>query len=225
MLKTLLTSTGSSRPEWTRPRWAAALILALGLAATGAARAETILVFGDSLSAAHNMPTDKGWVHLLQQRLGDKDKVINASISGETTSGGLERLPKALEQFDPDIVLLELGGNDGLRGLPPAQIQSRLDKMIQLIQDHPARVGLLGIMVPPNYGQNYSTAFKNIYPTLAEKYGLPLEPFMLDGVALDDDLMQDDAIHPNARAQPKVLDNVWSVVDELLSLPPASKSS
>ncbi|WP_322974125.1 arylesterase [Larsenimonas rhizosphaerae] len=222
MLKGLLTLHPFTPVIWCRTRQGiGALTLALmGLLTSMPASAQTILVFGDSLSSAHNMPEDKGWVHLLQQRLGNEDKVINASISGETTSGGLARLPRTLKQTDPDIVLLELGGNDGLRGLPPRQINDRLDQMIQMIRDYPAKVGILGIMIPPNYGPQYSDAFKNIYPELAEKYGLPLKPFILDNIAFNDDLMQKDGIHPNAAAQPTVLDNVWSVVDQLLSLPP-----
>ncbi|WP_262927427.1 arylesterase [Phytohalomonas tamaricis] len=192
-------------------------MLVSGLLLAGMARADTVLVLGDSLSAAHGIDRDAGWVHLLQQRLGDEHRVVNASISGDTTSGGLERLPDALEKFNPDVVLLELGGNDGLRGLPPEQMKNNLARMIEMSQDAGARVALLGIMIPPNYGESYANAIRDVYPQLAKQYDIPYVPFILEGVALHDDLMQRDQIHPNAKGQPIMLDNIWPVVTDVLN--------
>lgn len=178
--------------------------------------APTLLVMGDSLSAAYGIERESGWVQLLDERLADEVKVINASISGETTSGGATRLPELLRQHQPDIVLLELGGNDGLRGLPPQQMRANLAQMIEASQQAGAQVLLLGIRIPPNYGQAYADAFSQVYRTLAERYDVPLVPFVLEGIALDDSLMQDDGIHPTAEAQPRVLDNVWPALEKLL---------
>lgn len=175
-----------------------------------------LLVMGDSLSAAYGIEREAGWVNLLDKRLDDNIQVINASISGETTSGGAARLPELLRQHAPDIVLLELGGNDGLRGLPPAQMRANLASMIEASQQAGAQVLLLGIEVPPNYGQAYSDAFRRVYRSLADEYDVPLVPFLLEGIALDDSLMQDDGIHPTAAAQPTILDNVWPTLKPLL---------
>lgn len=196
-------------------------LVALALLICAPARADTLLIVGDSLSAAYGIERDQGWVSLLEQRLEERTsgehRVVNASISGDTSSGGLERLPNALEQHNPDVVLLELGGNDGLRGLSPTRLEENLAQMIEASREAGARVGLLGIRIPPNYGQAYTEAFEAVYPTLAERYDIPLVHFMLEGVALDSDLMQDDGIHPNARAQPQILDNVWPVVESLVN--------
>ncbi len=182
--------------------------------------AETLLVVGDSLSAARGIDRDEGWVNLLRQRLESeapgRHTVVNASISGDTTAGGLERLPEALETHQPDIVLLELGGNDGLQGLPPQRMQDNLAQMIEKSQASGARVALLGILIPPNYGQTYTKAFADVFPALASRYDVPLVPFILEGVALNEDLMQSDRIHPNAQGQPLILDNIWPTVASML---------
>ncbi|WP_110709747.1 arylesterase [Salinicola sp. CR57] len=182
----------------------------------GAARADTILVMGDSLSAAYGIDPQAGWVTLLEKRLGSEHEVVNASISGETTSGGSARLPEVLGQYHPDIVLLELGGNDGLRGLSPQQMQVNLAKMIERSQKENAKVLLLGIEVPPNYGPAYTDAFRDVFTQLARDYQVPLLPFLLEGVDLDT-MLQDDGIHPTAEAQPIILDNVWSKLEPMLS--------
>jgi acyl-CoA thioesterase-1 len=189
--------------------------LFISSAAARADTAPTILVFGDSLSAAYGIAREQGWVTLLQQRLKNKDlpyQVANASISGETTSGGLSRMQSALNQYKPDIVLLELGANDGLRGLPVADMQRNLAAMIKASQAAKAKVVLIGIMIPPNYGPRYTREFAESYHMLAQRYHLPLVDFLLDGVAGNRELTQDDGLHPNASAQPRLLDNVWEVL-------------
>lgn len=179
-----------------------------------------VLVVGDSLSAAHNIPEEKGWVSLLEGRLkqevGTAPEVINASISGETSAGGLSRLPDLLARHAPAVVVIELGGNDGLRGLPPPQLRENLDRMIALSREAGAKVLLLGIDIPPNYGQAYRRRFREVYTDLAAAHDVPLLPFLLEGVALEPGLMQPDGIHPTADAQPLVLDNVWPLLRELL---------
>lgn len=180
----------------------------------------TLLVMGDSLSAAYGIEQDEGWVTLLQERLGERAQVVNASISGETTSGGRQRLADLLDQHSPDIVLLELGGNDGLRGLAPQQMQANLATMIEQSQAIDAEVLLLGIDIPPNYGQAYRDAFTGVYHQLADEFEVALVPFLLESVALDAELMQDDGIHPTAAAQPTILDNVWPALEPLLERSP-----
>ena len=175
----------------------------------------TILVFGDSLSAAYGIPREKGWVSLLQSSLADHKptyRIINASISGETTSGGIHRLKRVLDEHKPDYVLLQLGANDGLRGLPVADIRRNLGNMITLSQQAGAQVMLVGIMIPPNYGPRYTQEFKDSYALLAKQYHLPFVPFLLEGVAGDPTLMQEDGLHPTAAAQPILLENVWKVM-------------
>ncbi|SDL92407.1 acyl-CoA thioesterase-1 [Modicisalibacter muralis] len=196
-------------------RWL--LIVLVAWAGSANAASTTLLIMGDSLSAAYGIERQAGWVNLLSERLNDDVEVINASISGETTAGGATRLPELLGQHDPDIVLLELGGNDGLRGLPPLQMRANLSDMIEASQRAGAKVLLLGIRVPPNYGQAYATAFHNVYRELSDQYDVPLVPFLLDGIALDEGLMQDDGIHPTAEAQDMILDNVWPTLKMLLS--------
>lgn len=176
----------------------------------------TLLVMGDSLSAAYGIEREEGWVSLLAERLDDDAQVINASISGETTSGGLQRFTELLGHRQPDIVLLELGGNDGLRGLAPNQMQANLASMIEQSQDAGAQVLLLGIDIPPNYGQAYRDAFTGVFRSLAEDYDVALVPFLLEDIALDKALMQSDGIHPTADAQPIILDNVWPALAPLL---------
>ncbi|WP_286009775.1 arylesterase [Salinicola avicenniae] len=216
-------------PGWTLPVAAVArrclcgvllllcLLLSIAVAplASSQARADTLLVMGDSLSAAYGIDPDQGWVNLLRQRVGSGHEVVNASITGETTSGGSARLPEILRQYHPDIVLLELGGNDGLRGLSPQQMQVNLSKMIERSRDAGARVLLLGIEVPPNYGPAYSDAFRGVFTQLAGDYDLPLVPFLLKGVDLDS-MLQADGIHPTAEAQPIILDNVWPQLAPML---------
>lgn len=176
----------------------------------------TLLVMGDSLSAAYGIERDEGWVNLLAERLEDDARVINASISGETTSGGLQRFTDILGQRQPDIVLIELGGNDGLRGLSPNQMQANLASMIEQSQGAGAQVLLLGIDIPPNYGQAYRDAFTGVFYSLEEEYDVALVPFLLEGIALNDALMQSDGIHPTAEAQPIILENVWPKLEPLI---------
>ena len=179
----------------------------------------TILVFGDSLSAAYGIRSEQGWVALLGQRLqaqGYGYEVVNASVSGETSGGGLQRLPRALELHHPGLVILELGANDGLRGLPIAAAKDNLMKMVQMAQGAGARVLLVGIRIPPNYGPRYTGELAELYPQIAKQYRLPLVPFLLEKVALDPTLMQDDGLHPNARGEPLVLDTLWQGLEPLL---------
>lgn len=165
--------------------------------------AKTILILGDSISAGYGIDPKQGWVQLLQKRLDQQypkqHKVVNASVSGETTSGALARLPKLLQTYKPNVVVIELGGNDGLRGQPPQMIQKNLDQLIQLSQKQKAKVILFGMKIPPNYGAAYSKAFENNYKVVSQKYQVKLLPFFLDGVAGQKQLMQNDLIHPNAQ--------------------------
>lgn len=202
--------------------WLGVLIATAVVSPVNAAPSPTILVMGDSLSAAYGIERDKGWVTLLAERLKDDAQVINASISGETTSGGLQRFAELLRQRQPDIVLLELGGNDGLRGLSPNQMQANLASMIEQSQDADAQVLLLGIDIPPNYGQAYRDAFTGVFYSLAEEYDVSLVPFLLEDIALKDALMQSDGIHPTADAQPIILQNVWPELEPLLEPPLAT---
>jgi acyl-CoA thioesterase-1 len=176
-------------------------------------------VFGDSLSAAYGLKAEEGWVARLQDRLRQQGygyKVVNASVSGETTSGGRNRLGRALDTHKPQVVILELGANDGLRGLPVQDARTNLAAMIRAVQERGARLLLVGIQMPPNYGPRYADAFAAMYPQLAKEFNVPLVPFLLDGVALDDSLMQADGLHPNAAGQPRLLDNVWAHLVPLL---------
>ena len=187
------------------------------------ASGRTILVFGDSLSAALGIRPEQGWVALLAQRLqtqGYGYQVVNASVSGETSAGGLERLPRALQLHAPAIVILELGANDGLRGLPLSAMRTNLGRMVQLAQAAHARVLLVEMRIPPNYGPRYTEEFASIYPQLAQQYHLPLVPFLLEKVALDPALMQQDGLHPNAAAEPAVLDTLWPYLKPLLEKNP-----
>lgn len=176
-------------------------------------------MFGDSLSAAYGLPAEDGWAALLERRLhaqGYGYRIVNASISGETTSGGLQRLPRALRLDRPAIVLLELGANDGLRGLPLALIRRNLEQMIRLSERAGARVLLLGIRLPPNYGPRYGDAFAALYAGLARQLEVPLVPFILQRVALTPGLMQSDGLHPDAAGEPLVLDNIWPSLQPML---------
>ncbi|WP_444677045.1 arylesterase [Halomonas sp. E19] len=202
--------------RWLQSAWLIALLWLLAASPALAANAPRMLVMGDSLSAAYGIDAQAGWVSLLQARLDEKAEVINASISGETSGGGASRLPALLRQHQPDIVLIELGGNDGLRGLPPQQMERNLASMIEASQASGAEVLLLGIDIPPNYGQAYRSAFTGVYTQLAERYDVPLVPFLLEGVALEAGMMQADGIHPTAQAQAVILDNVWPALEPLL---------
>ncbi|PKO25541.1 MAG: arylesterase [Betaproteobacteria bacterium HGW-Betaproteobacteria-8] len=191
------------------------LLATAGQTLAASASKPTILVFGDSLSAAYGIPRDQGWVALLQKQLDQpslKREVINASISGETTSGGLTRLKQLLHQHQPDLILIQLGANDGLRGLPVADMRRNLGAMIELSQQSGAKVAIIGMMIPPNYGPRYTQEFMETYRLLAQKYKLPLVPFLLEGITEKPELMQDDGLHPTAAAQTIVLDNVWKVL-------------
>jgi acyl-CoA thioesterase-1 len=204
------------------------VLLALAFALPAAAAPQTqqaqpstpaILVFGDSLSAGYGIRVEQGWVSLLARKisqLGYGFRVINASISGETTEGGLGRLPHALDVQQPRILVLELGANDGLRSLPLASTRDNLDKMITLAQARGITLLLIGLRMPPNYGERYTTAFYDMYGELAQAHRIALLPFLLDRVALDPALMQADGLHPNEQGQPQLLDNVWPKLEPLL---------
>ena len=201
------------------------VLFVLGFACVSAgsgARAETpvILVFGDSISAGYGLTrVDQGWVALLQTRLKQQEyvyQVVNASVSGETSAGGLARLPRALTLHQPRIVILELGGNDGLRALPITPMRTNLARMVDLATAAGAKVLLLGMRIPPNYGPDYTEQFRSSYSDLARDKKLPLVPFLLNGIALVPELMQADGIHPNELGQPRLLDTVWPALKPLL---------
>lgn len=182
-------------------------------------RTGPVLVLGDSLSAAYGIPIASGWVSLLEARLRAAPaprEVVNASISGETTAGGLARLPKLLAEHEPALVVVELGANDALRGLPIAAPRENLRRIVEQIHQSGARVLLLGIEIPVNYGPQYRDSLRAMYRDLAGDFKLPLVPFLLDGVALDPDLMQADGLHPTAAAQSRLLDNVWPALEKAL---------
>jgi acyl-CoA thioesterase-1 len=188
----------------------------------GAKSAEppTVLIFGDSLSAGYGIDVDQSWGALLQSRLidqGYEHRVINASISGETTEGGATRIESALADFSPDLIILELGGNDGLRGFPAARMQANLEKIVTRAKASGAEVVLLGIRIPTNYGPRYSAEFENVFRQVSKDFGVQWIEFFMDGIAFDDNLLQDDRIHPNALAQPILLDNAWPVISSTLS--------
>ncbi|MDH1443491.1 arylesterase [Pseudomonas sp. GD03721] len=192
--------------------------LTLMLWAQGAV-AGTLLVVGDSISAAFGLDSRQGWVALLEKRLvqeGFEHQVVNASISGDTSAGGAARLPALLVEHKPELVIIELGGNDGLRGQPPAQLQQNLASMVRQSQEAGAKVLILGMKLPPNYGQRYTTAFAEVFPKVASETGSALVPFLLEGAAGVPSMMQPDGIHPTAAAQPVMLDNVWPTLKPLL---------
>jgi acyl-CoA thioesterase-1 len=195
----------------------------IGLAASLSVHASTaepvVLVVGDSLSAGYGVAVDSTWVALLQKRLAAQGygyRVVNASISGDTTGGARARLPRALELHKPAVVILELGGNDGLRGLPLRQVRENFEFLIERSQAAGAKVVLVGMRMPPNYGAAYADGFHALYGELAKRHQTPLLGFFLEGVALDDKLMQADGIHPTAAAQPRLLDNLWPVLSQVL---------
>ncbi|XOZ34666.1 arylesterase [Halomonadaceae bacterium KBTZ08] len=198
----------------------AAVVLALMVALMpGLALAKTLVVYGDSLSAAHGIAEEDGWVSLLEQRMAKQApewEVVNASISGETTDGGLRRINRMLESQSPELVILELGGNDGLRGKDPATIHANLATMVERIRADGARVLLVGIEIPPNYGRPYTRAFRQQYQKLAQEKALTFIPFLLEGIHNRKGMMQKDGIHPTARAQPLIRDRVWKALRPLL---------
>lgn len=192
-------------------------MLLVPLAAQAAGR--TILVFGDSISAGYGLKTEEGWVALLQKRLDGQGygyRVVNASVSGETTSGGMARLPRALALHEPAVVVLELGANDALRGLPLELSQRSLAGMIEASRGAGAKVLLLGMRIPPNYGPRYANGFERMYAELAKQFDIPLVPFFMEKVALDDALLQADRLHPTAAAQPLLLDTAWPALRRLI---------
>ena len=195
-------------------------LMATLLALPAAASQNTLLILGDSLSAAYGVPSETAWVQLLRDRLDNNGladwEVVNASISGETTDGGARRLPELLEENDPEVVIIELGGNDGLRGFPPNVIESNLASMIKQIQASGARAVLVGMQIPPNYGERYTQMFSDIYPKLSDRFDTDLVPFFLDGIYNQDGLMQEDGIHPTEEAQHMLLENVWPVIRPIL---------
>lgn len=183
------------------------------------AAARTLLVVGDSLSAAYGMELPSGWVALLGKRLKQEKpgyRIVNASISGDTTASGLARLPRLLAEHKPVIVIIELGGNDGLRGLSLEQMKHNINAMVAKAKARRARVLLVGIQLPPNYGRSYTERFQSIFREVAAEQGVPLVPSLLDGVATRDEFMQPDRIHANAGAQPRLLENVWPHLRPLL---------
>lgn len=183
------------------------------------ADAPTVLIFGDSLSAGYGIDVDQSWAALLQTRLNDQGyehRVVNASISGDTTEGGAARIDHAIATFAPSVIILELGGNDGLRGFPPARIRGNLEKIITAGKDSGAAVVLLGIRIPSNYGPRYSQLFEDVYRDIAETHAIPWIEFFMEGVARNEQLMQNDGIHPNAAAQALLLDNAWPMIRDAL---------
>lgn len=198
---------------------AAILLSLLTLPVCATASAQGILIVGDSISAAFGLELERGWVSLLQARLAEQSvelPVVNASVSGDTTAGGLARLPRLLERHQPDLVVIELGGNDGLRGLAPDKMQQNLSAMIEASQAAGADVLLMGMRIPPNYGVRYTEAFEQVYRTLGSEQQVVVVPFVLEGVAGIPELMQADGVHPNAEGQPGILENAWPPINDWL---------
>ena len=196
------------------------LIILLVAAGAQASGQPTVLIFGDSLSAGYGIDVDRSWASLLQARLeqqGYEHRVVNASISGETTEGGATRIDSALEKFAPDLVILELGGNDGLRGFPPQRMRDNLEQIVSRARASGTAVVLLGIRIPTNYGQRYSQAFEAVFRDVAAEFDVQWIEFFMEGVALNDDLLQADRIHPTAEAQPILLDNAWPIISATLA--------
>lgn len=197
------------------------LLALLLLAGPAVAGQNTLLILGDSLSAAYGVPSETAWVQLLRNRLEKQQadwQVVNASISGETTDGGLRRLPELLAEHEPEVVVIELGGNDGLRGFPPDVIESNLAGMIEHVKEADATPVLVGMQMPPNYGQRYTSAFIGIFQTLSDRYDAVLVPFFLEGIYDQSGMMQGDGIHPTEEAQPLLLENVWPKLEPLLGV-------
>jgi acyl-CoA thioesterase-1 len=187
----------------------------------------TILLIGDSLGAAYGIPADAGWVALLQQRLKSEQYpylLVNASISGDTSANARARLPRALDKYRPEIVILQLGGNDGLRGLSLAELKQNLAAMIELVASRKGRSLLLGVHLPPNYGKRYTESFHGVYHELSEEIGTPLVPSLVDGIGTRNELMQADGIHPNQAAQPVIAERVWRGLQPLLNRKPGTQA-
>ncbi|GAA3950881.1 arylesterase [Allohahella marinimesophila] len=224
----------TSSKQWQTVISAFLFMAIFSLAAAAQASASDprkILILGDSLSSGYGIDLDQGWVKKLESRIADQQctdsvtgedcvpgkwSVVNASISGETIGGGLRRLPRLLERTEPDVVVVELGGNDGLRGYPVQRMRLELEKLIELAKADGAHVLLVGMMIPPNYGPAYSEAFAAQYADLAKSLEVPLVPFLLDNVVFTEGYMQQDRIHPTVEAQPQILDNVWPELRDLL---------
>ena len=199
----------------------ALLAAVLSCVVAPALAARTVMVFGDSLAAAYNLATEQGWVHLLGKRIAAARlpwRIVNASVTGETTAGGLRRFAEDLKRHQPAIVVIELGANDALRGQPVALMRSNLEQMIRLARKARAEPVLVGIMIPPNYGIDYAAEFRDMYPALALKHKVALVPFLLEGVDRPE-LFQADQLHPTAQAQARIADNVWPALEPLLKKP------
>lgn len=195
------------------------LLLLLVTAKATSAEPPTVLIFGDSLSAGYGIEVDQSWATLLQARLeeqGYEHRVVNASISGETTAGGATRIDTALNDFSPDLIILELGANDGLRGFPATRIKANLETIVQRAKASGAAVILLGIRIPTNYGPRYSAEFEGVFRQVAKDFDVRWIEFFMEGIALNNELLQDDRIHPNAVAQPMLLDNAWPIISATL---------
>lgn len=195
------------------------VLLAILTSVSAISSANTIVVLGDSISAAYNMPEEKGWVHLIQQTItynGYPHTVINKSISGDTTAGGLARIDQALEQHKPNLVLIELGANDGLRGFPPILIKKNLRELIKRSKKAGAQVLLLSMRIPSNYGKRYTNLFYNNYPDLANEMDIPFVPFILKDIALAKDMFQEDKLHPNEKAQPIIAEKIWEYLEPVI---------
>ena len=194
------------------------IILFLFFLLPSISQAKTILVLGDSLSAGYGVELKDGWVNLLRERLNEQGEytVVNASISGNTTSMGLARIPSLLKKYEPNIVIIELGGNDGLQGHPVKVLERNLSKMTELSKASGAKVLLVGIQIPPNYGARYTDEFFATFPKVAKEHSVPLVPFILDNVATNPELMQRDGVHPKAEAQPQILENIWPYFEQLI---------
>jgi acyl-CoA thioesterase-1 len=191
------------------------LILLMLCGAAQSSDDPTILIFGDSLSAGYGIGVDQSWATLLQSRLesqGYEHRVVNASISGETTEGGVARIAAALERFQPALIVLELGANDGLRGFPVDRLRSNLEKIVITSKDSGVAVVLLGIRIPPNYGTRYTEAFENTFRQVADEHDIPWIEFFMEGIALNEELLQADGIHPNLEAQALLLENAWPII-------------
>jgi len=196
------------------------IILILNSSSVSASTNSSVLVLGDSISAAHGIDTQSGWVSLLALKITQEKlpyQVINASISGDTTIGGLNRLESLLDKYQPAVVILELGGNDGLRGLSIKVIKTNLKKMIEMSQNYRSKVLLAGMKIPPNYGKRYTEAFNKIYQDLSESHKTELIPFLLEGIGDKSELMQSDGIHPTKKAQPLIMEFVWKKLQPLLN--------
>jgi acyl-CoA thioesterase I len=195
------------------------LLAALLAACPSSFAAQTVMVFGDSLSAAYNLSVQQGWVHILSRRIEAAKlpwQVVNASITGETTTGGLRRIAEDLRRHKPAVVVIALGGNDGLRGQPVAGMRRNLEEIVRLVKQARAEPVLVGMMIPPNYGIDYAAQFHDMYGSLAKKAKAPLVPFLLEGLADKPEMFQADQLHPTAAAQARIADNVWPVLEPLL---------